>query len=206
MNGQEKPYRPVPSRPIARGRTVWLRPIDEGDLEDYCAAINEHEPGWWAGYVGASSLAQTRRWYEKTVVERHGVDGYWFTVCPLGSHEFLGQIWVWDIDHRVRGAEISVYIAAPGRGVGTDAIDAAVDFGIGSLDLPRIFGFTDEHNQRSLAAFERCGFVVEGRLRGAGTHAGRRTDLVQFSMTLDDWRALERPRSWELNQSDPPGS
>ena len=50
-----------------------------------------------------------------------------------------------------------------------DAIHAAVDFGFGSLDLPRIFGFTDEHNQRSLAAFER-------------------------------------PRSWELNQSDPPGS
>lgn len=199
MADESAPFRPVPERPIVRGREVWLRPVDEGDLEAYCAAVNEHEPGWWAGYPGALSLRQVQGWYENTVLKRHGDDGYWFTISPLGSDEFLGQVWLWDIDHRVPGAEISIYVAKPGAGTGTDAIDAAVDFGFETVGVDRIFGFTPEQNQRSVASFERCGFVVEGRLRGAHRHRGQAADMVQFSMTLADWQGLDRPRAWEHN-------
>lgn len=202
MPEDDAPFRPIPERPIVRGRSVWLRPVDEGDLEAYCACVNEYEPGWWAGYPGALSIRQVRNWYENTVIKRHGDDGYWFTICPLGSDEFLGQVWLWDFDHRVPGAEISIYVASPGGGVGTDAINAVVDFGFGTVHLRRIWGFTDDQNSRSVAAFERCGFVVEGRLRGAGMYEGTSSDMVQFSMTVDDWRALDRPRAWELNDPD----
>src|SRR3954464_15592497 len=106
--------RPVPKRPIIRGERVWLRPLDEDDLEIYSAAINEYEPGWWAGYPGYFAMRQTRSWFEQTVLERHGKDGYWFAICPLGSDEFLGTIWLWDIDHRVPGAEVSIFVVAPG--------------------------------------------------------------------------------------------
>lgn len=202
MGGGDQPFRPIPERPIVRGRRVWLRPVDEGDLEAYTAAVNEHEPGWWAGYPGALSLRQVRRWFENTVLSRHGDDGYWFTICPLGSDEFLGQVWLWDIDHRVPGAEISVYVASPGTGIGTDAIDAVVDFGFETLGLRRIWGFTSGRNHRSVGAFEHCGFVVEGRLRGAEVHHGSLTDMVQFSMTVEDWQQLERDHAWNLNAAD----
>lgn len=204
MTEQPKPFRPVPEKPIIRGERVWLRPVDEGDLAAYCRAVNEHEPGWWAGYPGAWSIGRVESWYQNTVSQRHGKDGYWFTICPLGSDDFLGQVWLWDIDHRVPGAEISIYVASPGGGIGTDAINAVVDFGFQTLRLRRIWGFTTEHNRRSLAAFERCGFVVEGRLRGADLRNGELADMIQFSMTVDDWRQLERPRACELNADEIP--
>jgi RimJ/RimL family protein N-acetyltransferase len=192
------PRRPVPVKPIVRGEAVWLRPIDEDDLDAYLAAVVEHEPGWWAGYPGGWSMREVRGWFDR-IVERHGKDGYWFTICPLGSDEFIGTVWLWDIRHRWEGAEISIYVARPGHGVGTDAINAAVDFGFQTVGLPRIWGFTDDHNARSRRAFESCGFVVEGTIRAGHRHQGRPADLVQFSMTLDDWLALERPKSWDLN-------
>lgn len=200
MTDQSPSFRAVPDKPIVRGGRVWLRPIDEGDLEAYCAAVNEHEPGWWAGYPGGWSMRDVRGWFDK-VVERQGKDGYWFTICPLGSDEFLGQIWLWDIDHRVRGAEVSIYVVEPGRGVGRDAINAVVDFGFATVGLPRIWGFTEEHNLRSVQTFEGCGFVVEGRMRGAGRHHGQPSDMIQFSMVPSDWEKLDRPRAWEHNLS-----
>jgi RimJ/RimL family protein N-acetyltransferase len=192
-------FRPVPTKPIVRGERVWLRPLDEGDLEAYATAVNESDPGWWAGYPGAMSMRRVRAWFEGTVLERHGKDGYWFAVCPLGSDAFLGTIWLWDIDHRVPGAEVSVFVASPGKGVGTDAINAAVDFGFETVGLTRVWGFTDERNTRSQTAFQRCGVVVEGRLRGGARDNGEPADMVQFSMTLQDWKALTRPRAWDLN-------
>ena len=206
LMSDEMPTRPVPKMPIVRGERVWLRPLDEGDLGAYAAAVNEHQPGWWAGYPGALADRQLRQWYEKTVLERHGKDGYWFTICPLGDDEFLGTIWLWDIDHRVSGAEVSIYVVTPERGIGRDAINAVVDFGFETLGLPRIWGFTGEHNTRSVHTFERCGFVVEGRMRGAGRRLGRPADMIQFSMTLADWQQLSRPRAWELNEGSPPTS
>jgi RimJ/RimL family protein N-acetyltransferase len=193
-------HRPVPQRPTVRGENVWLRPLDEQDLEAHCDAVNEHEPGWWAGFPGALAMRQVEQWFER-VQERHGNDGYWFAISPLGSDDFLGEIWLWEINRRFPGAEVSIFVAKPGRGVGRDAITAVVDYGFATVGLPRIWGFTADHNTRSLRSFESCGFVVEGRMRGANRHNGNWNDNIQFSMTFDDWKQLERPRSWDLNQS-----
>jgi RimJ/RimL family protein N-acetyltransferase len=200
MSEHARPARHVPDKPIVRGERVWLRPLDEDDLGPYAAAANEHEPGWWAGYPGALAARQVKAWFEGTVLERHGKDGYWFAICPLGSDEFLGTIWLWDIDHRVPGAEVSIFVAKPGSGIGADAINAVVDFGFETVGIQRAWGFTGARNDRSVKAFERCGFVVEGPLRGADRVRGEPADMIQFSMTLADWRALSRPRSWELNE------
>lgn len=191
--------RPVPKKPKVRGRRVWLRPIEEDDLEAYYVATNEYDPGWWAGYGHPMSRRAVRQWYDQTVLERHGKDGYWFTICRLGSDDFRGTVWLSDIDHRVPGAAISIFVASPGAGLGSDAICAAVDFGFSAAGLTRIWGFTNEDNTRSLRSFERNGFQVEGRMRGAGRDQEHPYDLIQFSMTVEDWRLLDRPKGWQLN-------
>ena len=188
----------VPERPKIRGERVWLRPLEERDLDPYYRATNEHDPGWHAGYAHPMSRRGVSQWYEKTVVERHGKDGYWFAICELGSDEFAGTVWVWDIDHRAPGAEVSLFVSRPGRGLGSDAIRAATDFGFGAAGQPRLWAFTAETNQRSLRAFDANGYVVEGRLRGAGRDRDAPYDFVQLSMTREEWAALDRRRSWEF--------
>jgi RimJ/RimL family protein N-acetyltransferase len=108
---------------------------------------------------------------------------------------------LWHINDPVPGAVIGISLVSPGHGIGPDAIDAMVDFGFESARLRRIWGFAFEWNDRSIATFQRCGSGIEGRIRGAVLHAGVPTDMVQFSMTLGDWRDLDRPRAWELNGS-----
>lgn len=186
--------RAIPTHPSIRGQRVWLRPIDEGDLDDYLAAIVSVEPGWHAGYNGAGDAASVRRWFDDVVTPGQRSAGYWFTICPIESDDFLGQVWLWNLNGRVPGAEISIFVTQPGQGVGVDAINAAVDFGFSSAGLHRIWGYTRATNSRSVAAFERCGFVVEGTIRGGVHEGGQLRDLVQFSITSADWTGLERRR------------
>lgn len=88
----------------------------------------------------------------------HGRDAYFFVVSPLASDEFAGTVWLWNLDSRLGGVELSVFLAGPerwGRGLGTDALNAALDFGFGFTDVERIWLATDASNVRAQRAFER---------------------------------------------------
>jgi RimJ/RimL family protein N-acetyltransferase len=85
-----------------------------------------------------------------------------------------------------------------GKGYGTDAVNALVDFAFGQLRLERVWLDTDIGNARAQAAYLKAGFVREGVLRHSWFQDGRWSDDVRMAMIRDDWTALTRPRSWDL--------
>ena len=51
-----------------------------------------------------------------------------------------------------------------GQGYGTEATQLMLDHAFGTLGLHRIALFVFEFNERAIRAYQRCGFVVEGRV------------------------------------------
>ena len=183
-----------------RGRKVWLRALEESDLPAYKRAINSVEVGSWAGYPWPHSEATVARWYED-VRTRHGHGEYWFAVSPLGRDEFLGTVWLWSKGDRLDGLELSVFVteeAGLGNGIGSDAVDAALDFIFGNYRTERVWLTTEVDNARAVRAFEKSGFRVDGTVRHHFRRAGEWRDSALMAIVRDDWEALERPRSWEL--------
>jgi [ribosomal protein S5]-alanine N-acetyltransferase len=186
--------------PIVRGEKVWLRAFAQSDLPAYHKAVNDSEVAFWAGYTAPLGMDQVNAWYEKRVKGEHGSSAYYFAICPLGSDEFIGTAWLWNLDSRIGGAEFSIFIAEPGRwaaGTGTDALRAVTDFGFGFLELDRIWLLTSAENTRAQRSFEKAGFVREGVLRGHHYRRGRLVEAVIMGMLRGDWQALDRPRSWD---------
>ena len=184
------------SNPIVRGELCWLRRFERADLAHYKAAVNEVSVSWWAGYGEPHNDAMVEQFYENRLTG----DEYFFVISPLGSDDFLGTIWLWNLNGRLGGAELSMFIAAGGdrgRGLGRDAIGAVLDFGFGHLDLYRIWLTTRAENERAQRAFAAAGFAEEGRIRGHGMARGERYDSVQMSILRPDWEALDRPRGWD---------
>lgn len=184
----------------ARGAAVWLRAFEREDLAAYQAAVNDADVAFWAGYSAPLSVDTALDWYEKRVRAQHGREAYYYTICPLGSREFLGTIWLWNFGTRLGGAELSIYVADKARwgsGVGTDAVNALTDLAFGFLDLDRIWLVTSAENPRAIRAFEKAGFVTEGRLRQHQRRRGRLLDTMLMAMLRRDWEALSRPRSWD---------
>lgn len=193
--------RPDGTRAIARGQRVWLRAFERDDLDAYWQCVNDAEVALWAGYGPPSSRDQVTRWYENTVLEQTKRGALFFAISPLGSEDYLGTIWIWNLDGRVGDAELSVYLGDParwGKGIGVEAVNAAVDTAFGFSDIYRIWLYTDSSNPRSARAFEKAGFRREGVLRENAMRRGRREDSILMAILRSDWEALDRPRSWDV--------
>jgi [ribosomal protein S5]-alanine N-acetyltransferase len=185
-------------RPMIRGERIWLRPFEEADLRPYRDFANSAE-GQIAGFSLPMSEESARSWYA-SIQKKQGQDGYFFVISPLGSEEFVGSIWLWNIGGRLQGAELSMFIAERdrwGRGIGTDAINAALDFAFGHRDLHRVWLFTDAPNERAQRAFEKAGFAREGTLRRHIRRNGHLIDSVLMAILREEWEALDRKRSWD---------
>jgi RimJ/RimL family protein N-acetyltransferase len=79
-----------------------------------------------------------------------------------------------------------------GRGYGTEATRLMVDHAFGTLGLHRIALFVFEFNERAIRAYQRVGFVVEGRSRESVWRDGRWWDELAMSILESDWRRARR--------------
>lgn len=76
-----------------------------------------------------------------------------------------------------------------GQGFGSEATQLMLDHAFGVLGLHRIALFVFEFNERAIRAYQRCGFVMEGRSRESIFRDGRWWDEIAMSVLESDWRA-----------------
>jgi RimJ/RimL family protein N-acetyltransferase len=63
-----------------------------------------------------------------------------------------------------------------------------------TLGLHRIALYVFEFNERAIRAYQRCGFVVEGRARESIFREGRWWDELAMSVLESDWRRIRDER------------
>jgi len=118
--------------------------------------------------------------------------------------ERISRTDVFELDRHNGSAAFGITIGEPalwGRGLGTDAVDAVVDFTFEQLRLERLWLGTDARNDRARAAYAKAGFTVEGRLRHVFFQDGEFVDEIRMSMLREEWAALPRAKSWELAEA-----
>jgi ribosomal-protein-alanine N-acetyltransferase len=104
-----------------------------------------------------------------------------------GHIEFFKPVSYWD------AFELSYQLydeSYAGRGFVTEAVQLLVDYLFGSKKQHRIHLVIVPENSASRRIAEKCGFVLEGTVRGAFFNAGRNHDVVLYSLLRDD------PRPW----------
>ena len=74
-----------------------------------------------------------------------------------------------------------------GQGLGTEAVRLILQYAFTELNLYRISLSAFEYNSRALRSYEKAGFHVEGRVRGALKRDGRRWDLVFMGILAEEW-------------------
>ncbi len=79
-----------------------------------------------------------------------------------------------------------------GRGYGTEATDLMLAHAFKKLALHRVGLTVFEFNARAIRAYEKSGFVVEGRAREAVFRNGRFWDEIHMSILLDEWEERQK--------------
>lgn len=107
----------------------------------------------------------------------------------------VGNAGLWDARAKDRCATLGIALGRHyiGRGYGTDAVRIIVGYGFREMGLHRIQLGVAPYNPAGIRAYEKAGFVQEGRHRESVLHDGRWYDEVLMSILDHEWTARRSP-------------
>jgi [ribosomal protein S5]-alanine N-acetyltransferase len=175
---------------VLTGKHVTLRQFREADLDEA-----------WAHHA---NIANRGEFYPLGVVSepafrsRFGETGFWqreegVLLITGNAGEIAGEIEFFKPVHYWDAFELSylLYDAQyAGRGYVTEAVQLMTDYLFGAKKPNRIQLVIVPENSASRRIAEKCGFVLEGTVRGAFFNRGRNNDVLLYSLLRDD------PRPW----------
>jgi RimJ/RimL family protein N-acetyltransferase len=185
----------LPQTPMIQGEKTWLRAMERRDLATFAKGRNDLKIGYEGGLYFPESMTGLEKWYENLMNQQHGKDGFYFTICRQESDEVVGFVWLWHLNYINSKAEISIHLSETelmGKGLGTDALNALLDFGFNHLPLERIYLVVRADNKRAIRSYEKAGMIVEGTLRKSTRYHGELVDDLMMSILRDEWQDLER--------------
>ncbi|HRF48673.1 MAG TPA: GNAT family protein [Anaerolineales bacterium] len=175
------------------GKKTRLRPIEKDDLTRYVRWLSDPELRSYLNQTLPLSQAQEEKWYERNL--QAGYEQAWAIDAQpndmaMGPWQHIGSCSFRDIDWRIRAGEVGIMIGFKeywGRGFGTDALQTLVAWGFYSLNLNRVTLRVNADNTRAIRAYEKVGFVLEGRLRQARFANGAFGDELLMAVLREDW-------------------
>ena len=175
---------------MLQGRSIRLRPVRSGDLDRlYDAHIAVGTRGRFFPLGVTSESAFRREFAESGYWEK--TQGMLVIVTPegeiAGHIEFFRPVSYWD------AFELSYQLydnRHAGHGYVTEAVQLLVDYLFGAKKEHRIHLVIVPENTASRRIAEKCGFTLEGTVRGAFFNDGRNHDVLLYSLLRTD------PRPW----------
>ncbi len=164
------------SKGVAAGELVYLRPIDEGDLETIFLGASQDEE--------ARRLTGTRQIFTRESVEAayqrlwQDPDRVDMAVCRMDDDLVVGEVVLNAVDAHNHSANfrIAIYDGFRGRGYGTEATRLMLDYGFRVRSLHRIELEVWSQNPRAAHVYEKVGFRREGSRRQSWLDEGRYYD------------------------------
>ena len=179
------------------GQSVTLRQVREADVDAlYDAHTNIRNRGAYFPLGVMSQPAFRGEFAEHGFWQK--TEGMLVIESPegqiVGHIEFFRPVSYWDafeLSHQLYSDQYA------GRGFVTEAVQLLVDYLFGAKKEHRIHLVIVAENGASRRIAEKCGFVLEGTVRGAFFNDGRNQNVLLYSLLRTD------PRPWHGDVSGP---
>jgi len=174
--------------PFLIGERLYLRPLEESDLDRCLQWINDPELLSTLGRRFPMNRAREREWLEGHYKRETGLA---LAIALKDGERHIGNCGLHAIDPFNRSAEFGLLIGekeAWGKGYGPEAGRLIVGFGFRELCLHRIGLRVYSHNQRAQRAYAKLGFIKEGVLRESYYRGGVFHDTIVMSILQSEWR------------------
>lgn len=173
------------------GDRIRLRALKREDLPLYVQWLNDPEVKQGIMVYLPFSLEDEEDWFDgmrkKPLEERPLV----IEIPAEEGWEPIGNCGLISINWRIREAEFGIVIGAKqhwNKGYGTEALQVMIHHGFNTLNLNRIALRVFENNPRAVRAYEKAGFVQEGRLRQGHYQNGEYIDVFIMSILRTEWQ------------------
>lgn len=178
---------------IVYGKRVRLRGAERSDLEKFMIWINDPEITAGLALFLPMSSVDEEKWFD-SVMQRPQEekplvidmkDGTEWRL--IGNSSFFGFDWV------ARSAEVGIMLGDKtiwNLGYGSEVMSLLLRHGFRTLNLNRIYLRVYAENKRAIRAYEKVGFVHEGRMRQAVYKDGSYSDILYMSVLRVEWDAM----------------
>jgi RimJ/RimL family protein N-acetyltransferase len=112
-----------------------------------------------------------------------------WAIVRVADGEYLGEVVLNDLDDDNRSVGFRIALGASrwfGQGYGTEATRAVLGHAFGTAGLHRVELEVFSFNPRAQRAYEKAGFVVEGRRRDALLWDGEWVDAIVMGCLSDE--------------------
>lgn len=175
-----------------QGKKVFLRPMEEEDLEFYYKGLWDKDMRRLTGTQAVFSKIGIQRWFEANSTDNSRID---LLICLQETNESIGDISLLDINHHNRRATVRLAIfneANCGNGYGTEALQLLLEYGFDVLNLHRIGLDVYSYNERAIKSYEKVGFKVEGRIRDELFYNGKYHDSIIMGILDSEFRMTKK--------------
>ena len=183
------------------GDRIRLRRNERADIPQFVAWLNDPEVRKYLSVHMPISMATEEQWFESTLKLPAPEQPYSIEIrkqptdVEADSWQLIGNCSYMDMDHTVHSAEVGLFIGEKSvwnKGYGTDVMRLLLSFGFETLNLNRIFLRVDEGNKAGIRAYQKAGFIQEGRLRQAVYRDGQYDNLLIMSVLRSEWNPGEQ--------------
>ncbi len=173
------------------GNQVRLRAIERNDLPLFVRWLNDPEVRQGLQIYLPLSQTDEEKWFEgmlKRPAEEHPL---MIEIETTSGWVPAGNCGFFSLDWRIRKAEIGIFIGEKkfwNHGYGTEVMRLALKLGFERMNLNRIFLKVYTNNPRAIRAYEKSGFIIEGRLRQAHYDNGQYHDILMMGVLRSEWQ------------------
>ncbi len=172
------------------GERVRLRPIGRGDLPVLRVWFDDPETMRFWGIP--TPLVAEDQFVADLAGRFNQFDDAGYFMIELLDGTPIGRIEYERLDPQTRSAEVMILIGAAesrGQGYGTDAMVALLRYLFHQRNLHRVALSVIAGNDRAIRAYEKVGFVAEGRLRDDLFFDGAYHDQLVMSILREEFDA-----------------
>lgn len=177
------------------GDRIRFRGIEREDIPTFVKWLNDPEVQAGVMLYAPLSRVAEENWFEGMIKRPLDEQVMGIEIRQPASDgaetgwRLIGSLAFNEIDWRNRAAEFGILIGDKScwnQGYGTEAVRLLVKHGFESLNLNRIFLQVFASNPRAIRAYEKAGFIHEGRKRQAEFRNGQYIDVLLMSILRDE--------------------
>ncbi len=179
------------------GERVRLRSMEREDVKKFYEWVNDPDVTRGLALYLPISMTDEERWFENASHRDPHEKPLAIEIRDGDGWKLIGNSGVFDIEWTNRSAEIGIMIGEKSlwnQGYGTEAVGLLLRHCFETLNLNRVFLKVYADNHRARRAYEKAGFVEEGRMREAVYKFGRYDDIILMSVLSSEWQARKKDR------------
>ena len=178
---------------MLNGKMTVLKPLEWEDLPILHRWHLDPEVAYWGSGSHPDTYYSIYDLEERYEREARNESVKRFMIYTLDD-ESIGSVSIRFRDKQAGNGILAIFIGEQnywGRGYGTDALRVFLEYLFDQWNFHRIELETWAGNERAIRTYEKCGFVIEGRLREGFYVRGQYYDRVQMGILRSDYDALK---------------